>query len=65
MILLLNDVDPGLVLVHGVQNDLPERGTRHCPERRVNNTLEGYKTIEGKGGKRGDLSNAARAVSEI
>jgi len=44
MILLLNNVDPWLVLVHGVQNDLQERVRRHCPERKVNRTLEGYKT---------------------
>lgn len=49
MILLLNDVDPWLVLVHGVQNDLQGRMTEHCPERKIDRALKGYKTFYSEG----------------
>lgn len=49
MILLLNDVHPWLVLVHGVQNYLQGRMTEHCPERKAGRALRGYKIMGGGG----------------
>lgn len=63
MVLLLNDVDPWLVLVHGIQNDLQGRMTEHCPERKVDRALKGYKTMGVVGW--GDLINIAGEASEI